>query len=40
MQRNYGLYSTVAASLVEAPERQRPFPQRDVSLLWVSNVLR
>jgi glycosyltransferase involved in cell wall biosynthesis len=38
MQRNYGLDSTVAHMLVEAPERELSLAERDISLLWVSNI--
>ena len=35
---NYGVDSSVASSLVDAPESLLPFPERDISLLWVSNI--
>ncbi len=35
---NYGVGSSVASSLVDAPESLLPFPERDISLLWVSNI--
>jgi glycosyltransferase involved in cell wall biosynthesis len=38
MRSNYGLDSTVARALVEAPERVLSFAERDISLLWVSNI--
>jgi glycosyltransferase involved in cell wall biosynthesis len=38
MRRNYGLDSSVAASLVDAPECHLSFAERDVALLWVSNI--
>jgi hypothetical protein len=38
MWRNYGLDSCVANSLVDAPERELSFAERDTSLLWVSNI--
>jgi hypothetical protein len=38
MRRNYGLDSVVASSLVDAPERELSFAERDISLLWVSNI--
>ena len=38
LQRNYGVRSAVAASLVDAPERQLSFAERDAELLWVSNI--
>lgn len=38
MRRNYGLDSSVASSLVDAPERELSFAERDISLLWVSNI--
>lgn len=38
MHRNYGLESIVTASLVDAAEGELPFAERDVSLLWVSNI--
>ena len=38
MRRNYGLDSLVASSLVDAPERQLSMAERDISLLWVSNI--
>lgn len=40
MQRNYGLDSLVASSLVDAPERQLSMAERDISLLWVSNIVQ
>jgi glycosyltransferase involved in cell wall biosynthesis len=38
MQGNYGVDSTVVCSLVDPPERVLPFAERDISLLWVSNI--
>jgi glycosyltransferase involved in cell wall biosynthesis len=38
MQKGYGLNSSVASSLVDAPERQLSLAERDISLLWVSNL--
>ena len=38
MQSNYGLDSSVAYMLVDAPERELSFAERDISLLWVSNI--
>jgi hypothetical protein len=38
MQRNYGLDSSVAYMLVDAPERELSLAERDISLLWVSNI--
>src|SRR6516165_2653808 len=38
MHRNYGLESLVTASLMDAGEGELPFADRDVSLLWVSNI--
>jgi len=38
MHTNYGLESSVAASLVEMPERELPLAARDISLLWISNI--
>jgi glycosyltransferase involved in cell wall biosynthesis len=38
MQRNYGLHSSVAYMLVDVPERQLSLAERDISLLWVSNI--
>jgi glycosyltransferase involved in cell wall biosynthesis len=38
MQRGYGLDSSVASSLVDAPERQLSLAERDILLLWVSNI--
>ena len=38
MQGNYGLDSTVVRSLVDPPERVLPFAERDISLLWISNI--
>ena len=40
LRSNYHLDSSVAASLVDAPARQLSFADRDVSLLWVSNILQ
>ena len=40
MQKNYGLESSVAASLVETPDRELPLAERDISLLWISNIHR
>jgi glycosyltransferase involved in cell wall biosynthesis len=38
MQRNYGLDSSIAYMLVDAPEWQLSLAERDISLLWVSNI--
>jgi Glycosyltransferase Family 4/Glycosyl transferases group 1 len=38
LQRNYKVSSTVVASLVDAPDRWLSFTERDISLLWVSNI--
>jgi glycosyltransferase involved in cell wall biosynthesis len=38
MLSNYGLDSSVAYMLVDAPERELSFAERDISLLWVSNI--
>jgi glycosyltransferase involved in cell wall biosynthesis len=38
LHRNYGVDSSVASSLLDAPESLLPFPERDISLLWVSNI--
>jgi glycosyltransferase involved in cell wall biosynthesis len=38
MQSNYGLDSSVAYMLVDAPERELSLAERDISLLWVSNI--
>jgi glycosyltransferase involved in cell wall biosynthesis len=38
MQRNYALDSSVAYMLVDEPERELPLAERDISLLWVSNI--
>jgi glycosyltransferase involved in cell wall biosynthesis len=38
MRSNYGLDSSVAYMLVDAPERELSFAERDISLLWVSNI--
>jgi glycosyltransferase involved in cell wall biosynthesis len=38
LQRNYGVHSSVAASLVDAPNHWLSFTERDISLLWVSNI--
>jgi glycosyltransferase involved in cell wall biosynthesis len=38
MRRNYGLDSSVASSLADAVERELSFAERDISLLWVSNI--
>lgn len=38
LRRNYHVPSTVAASLVDAPERWLSFSERDIALLWVSNI--
>jgi glycosyltransferase involved in cell wall biosynthesis len=38
LRRNYEVSSTVVASLVDAPDRLLSFTERDISLLWVSNI--
>ncbi|MBV8910675.1 MAG: glycosyltransferase family 4 protein [Gammaproteobacteria bacterium] len=40
MQSNYGLESSVAYMLVDAPERELSLAERDISLLWVGNIQR
>jgi glycosyltransferase involved in cell wall biosynthesis len=40
LRRNYGLDSLVVNSLVDPPERALSFTERDISLLWVANILR
>lgn len=35
---NYGVDSSVASSLVDPPERELSFAERDISLLWVSSI--
>ena len=40
MRSNYGLDSSVAYMLVDAPERQLTLAERDIALLWVSNILQ
>jgi hypothetical protein len=40
LRRNYGLDSSVTNSLVDAPERDLRLAERDISLLWVSNILQ
>ena len=40
MQSNYGLQSSVAYMLVDEPERELSLAERDISLLWVSNIQR
>lgn len=38
LKANYGLESRLAAMLVDAPERQLGFAERDVDVLWVNNL--
>jgi len=38
LRSNYGVESAVAPLLVDAPELEVPFAERDISLLWVSNI--
>ena len=38
LRKNYGVNSAVASSLVDTPDAQLSFTDRDVSLLWVSNI--
>ncbi|MEY8876763.1 MAG: glycosyltransferase family 4 protein [Leptothrix sp. (in: b-proteobacteria)] len=38
LKANYGLDSVLASMLVDAPERVRPFEQREVDVLWVNNL--
>ena len=38
LRKNYGVDSAVASLLVDSPERELPMPERDISLLWVSNI--
>jgi glycosyltransferase involved in cell wall biosynthesis len=40
LRRNYGLESSLAYMLVDGPERQPALAERDISLLWVSNILQ
>jgi glycosyltransferase involved in cell wall biosynthesis len=40
MQSNYGLKSSLAYMLVDAPERELSLAERDISLLWVGNIQR
>lgn len=38
LKANYGLDSTIATMLVEPNQRDLPFDQRDVDVLWVNNI--
>lgn len=38
LRSNYGVESAIAPLLVDAPELEVPFAERDISLLWVSNM--
>jgi glycosyltransferase involved in cell wall biosynthesis len=38
LRRNYGLDSSVLSSLVDIPDSTLPLDERDISLLWVSNI--
>jgi glycosyltransferase involved in cell wall biosynthesis len=38
LRNNYGVDSSLTASLVDVPERVLPFVERNISLLWVSNI--
>lgn len=40
LRRNYGADSLVVNSLVDPPERELSFSDRDISLLWVANILQ
>lgn len=36
--KNYGVHSTVARSLADLASAARPLPNRDIDVLWVSNI--
>lgn len=38
LRRNYGLDSSVLSSLVDIPDSTLPLVERDISVLWVSNI--
>ena len=38
LRRNYGLDSSVVSSLVDTPDSTLPLGERDISVLWVSNI--
>jgi glycosyltransferase involved in cell wall biosynthesis len=38
LRENYGIDSVVASSLVDLPKRELSLAERDISLLWVSNI--
>jgi glycosyltransferase involved in cell wall biosynthesis len=38
LRKNYGVDSAVASMLVDSPERDLPLSERDISLLWISNI--
>jgi glycosyltransferase involved in cell wall biosynthesis len=38
LRSNYGLDSTIVSSLVDFPEATLPLGERDISVLWVSNI--
>ena len=38
LRRNYGLDSSVLSSLVDIPDSTLPLDERDISVLWVSNI--
>jgi glycosyltransferase involved in cell wall biosynthesis len=38
LRRNYGLDSSVVSSLVDVPDSTLPLGERDISVLWVSNI--
>lgn len=38
LRRNYGLDSSVVSSLVDVPDSDLPLGDRDISVLWVSNI--
>jgi glycosyltransferase involved in cell wall biosynthesis len=38
LRRNYGLDSSVVSSLVDIPDSTLPLGERDISVLWVSNI--
>lgn len=40
LRRNYGLDSSVVSSLVDFPDCVLPLGERDISVLWVSNIQR
>jgi glycosyltransferase involved in cell wall biosynthesis len=40
LRRNYGLDSSVASSLVDVADSTLPLGERDISVLWVSNMLQ